>query len=215
MAGALGAAFCACTLTLPPPPQAADADEFRLLSLRVLRIPVAGAITGAFDKAYAVLQTSNVLERVQQAYAANLPAGQKPEFQVMSAGPGRYYYVNKDDERCDIREIWRETDSNTWFRCAFHVTGERTFGTFETLLYMTVAQQTPEALAYDADIRVWPHGAVIRFILRCLPGVERYFREKTAEMRTTISGVFARLAGPGAAIPPPEQYSANDRPNPV
>jgi len=179
-----------------------DADEARLIERHTLRIPVSGCITGSFDKAYSVLLSSNLLDKVQQAYAAQLPPGKRPEFEVWSAGQGLYYYVNKDDERCDIRELWRTTDTNTTVRCAFHVAGERTFGKFESLIYMTVsrnAEVSVEVLNYEADVRVWPHGAIVRLVLRYMPGVELYFRKKTAEMRGIISAVFIRLAGPGSA----------------
>lgn len=176
---------------------AADADEARLREKRTLRFPVSGSITGAFERAYAVLLATNVLERVQQSYAAQLPEGEEPEFEVMPAGEGRYYYVNKDAERCDIRELWRETDTNSWFRPAFYVTGERTFGRFESLIYMDVQRGEGEApgdvLHYTTDVRVWPHGAVVRVFLRYMPGVELYFRRKTAEMRGIITTVFSGM----------------------
>lgn len=181
-----------------PVVKAPDPDEARMLSLKTLRIPVEGCITGSFSKAYGVLQDSNLLERVEHAYANQLPAGQKPEFHVMSQGAGLYYYVNKNGERCDIREVWRRTDTNTQFCCAFYVQGERAFGRFESLIVMKVAARPaalPEMLAYEVDIRVWPHGAVVRVFLRYMPGVERYFQNKTVEMRGIISGIFTRLAG--------------------
>ena len=173
-----------------------DSDEARLLNKNTLRIPVAGCITGSFARAGAMLQSSNLLEKVQQAYAAQLPKGTKPEFEVKSAGAGRYYYVNKYDERCDIRELWRATDTNTWFRCAFYVSGERNFGPFESLIYMTVQREEmakTDVLNYTTDVHVWPHGAIVRVILRYMPGVEIYFRKKTADMKVIITNVFLNL----------------------
>lgn len=173
-----------------------DADEARLLKNNTLRIPVAGCITGSFKRASVMLQSSNLLESVQQAYAAQLPKGTKPEFEVKSAGEGVYYYVNKDNERCDIRELWRATDTNTWFRCAFYVSGERSFGLFESLIYMTVQRDekaSTDVLNYTTDVHVWPQGAVVRVILRFMPGVELYFRKKTADMKIIITNVFVSL----------------------
>jgi hypothetical protein len=182
----------------PRPPHVApvDPDEKRLLEQRTIKIPIEGCVTGSFAKAYAVLQETNLLISVQQAYAAQLPPGEKPEFEVHSEVPGHYYYVNKDDERCDIRELWRQTDSNQWFEVAFHVRGERTFGPFESLIYLTLAREsaaTPDVLHYTADIRAWPHAMWARFLLRVLPGVECYFRMKTAEMQSLVTRIFARL----------------------
>ena len=181
--------FCAMT----------DPDEIRLSSSKALCIPVEGCITASFAKVHAVLRSSNLLERVQQVYADQLPEGAKPEFVVHSAGDGRYYYVNNDDERCDIRELWRDTDTNTSFRCAFYVTGERFFGRFESLITLSVmrsSSDSTETMRYVTDVRVCPHSATVRVFLRHMPGVDFYFRRKTAEMRRIISAVFTRLAGP-------------------
>lgn len=183
---------------LPPPLHGipTDPDETRLLNKRTIRIPIAGCVTGSFAKAFAVLRETNLLDRIQSAYATQLPPGQKPEFVVHSVAPGRYYYVNKDNERCDLRELWRQTDSNGWFQVAFHVRGERAFGSFESLIYLTVAHNAaapPDVLNYTADVRAWPHAAWARILVRVLPGVELYFRLKTAEMRGIIMRVFARL----------------------
>lgn len=180
-----------------------SAAETNLLARRTLDIPVAGCITGSFARAYAVLQASNLLERIQKAYAAQLPPGERPEFEVRLAEPGHYFYVNRYDERCDIHELRRETDSNTWMRVAFHVAGERSFGRFESLIYLTVARDPRDAekvLTYDTDVRVWPHGAVVRLFLRYMPGVELYFRKKTAEMRAIITRVFHEMVGPGGSV---------------
>lgn len=178
-----------------------DPAEADLLARRTLCIRVDGVVTGSFDRASAVLGSPDLLERVQRAYAERLPAGQEPEFRVQSAGGGRYFYVNRQGERCDIRELRRELEVGRGFRAAFHVAGERWFGPFESLIYVTVepvAEARPGQVRYVADVRVWPQGALVRTVLRCMPGVERYFRRKTAEMRTLISGIFVSLAGPSS-----------------
>ena len=198
------AANAACALAgvaagaTPSPP---DADEARLLLKPTLLITVAGTVTGSFAKAYGIIQASNVLESIQGAYATQLPAGEKPEFEVHSFGAGRYYYVNRHRERCDVRELWRQTDTNSWIKTAFYVKGERAFGTFESLIYLTVRREpvaSQDQLTYATVVRVWPHGAVIRMFLRHMPRIERYFRKKTDEMREIMTGVFDRLVGPGA-----------------
>lgn len=177
-------------------PKTYDADEARLLKKNTLRIPVIGCITGSFERAGVMLQSSNLLERVQQAYAAQLPKGVQPEFEVKSAGEGRYYYVNRYAERCDIRELWRATDTNTWFCCAFYVKGERNFGPFESLIYMTVQRDDKalsDVLNYTTDVRVWPQGAIVRVVLLNMPGIELYFRKKASDMKIIITNVFLRL----------------------
>lgn len=193
-------AAASCVSAGPSQRQGPEPDELRLWAAKALRIPVEGCLTASFSKAHAVLQSSNLLEQVQQAYAAQLPVGKKPEFEVMPAGEGRYYYVNKDDERCDIRELWRSTDTNTSFQCAFYVTGERFFGRFESLITLRVTRSSalpPETLSYVTDVRICPHSAAARVLLRHMPGIELYFRKKADEMRRILATIFTHLAGPG------------------
>ena len=181
---------------LPARPASTDPDEARILEKRTIDIPVEGCVTGTFERAFAVLGETNLLDSVQSAYAAQLPAGQQPEFVVHSTAPGLYFYVNKNSERCDIRELWRRTDSNRWFQVAFHVRGERSFGPFESLVYLTVAREDaapPRELHYVAEVRAWPQPFWVRFLAQHLPGIECYFRMKTAEMRGIITRVFARM----------------------
>ena len=182
--------------TMPLRVAPTDLDEVRILEEHTINIPVEGCVTGSFEKANAVLREINLLDRVQTAYAAQLPSGQKPDFVVHSTGKGQYFYVSKDDERCDIRELWRKTDTNTWFEAAFHVRGGRVCGSFESLVYLTVAREgttDPEVLRYSADVRVWPHQAWARFLVHYLPGVESYFRLKTTEMRSIMARVFTTI----------------------
>ena len=172
------------------------ADEVRILKEHTINIPIEGCVTASFERAYGVLQDATLLDKVQTTYAAPLPSGQKPPFVVHTTGQGQYFYVDKNNERCDICELWRRTDTNTWFQAAFHVRGKRAFGTFESLIYLTVARQpsaTPEVLHYSADVRAWPQLSVARFLIRYLPGIDCYFRAKTSEMRGIITSVFTGM----------------------
>jgi len=172
------------------------ADEMRILKERTINIPIEGCVTASFERAYGVLQEANLLDKIQTTYAAQLPSGQKPPFVVHTTGKGQYFYVDKNNERCDICELWRKTDTNTWFQAAFHVSGKRPFGSFESLIYLTVARQpsaSPEVLHYSADVRAWPQLSVARFLIRYLPGIDCYFRAKTSEMRGIITRVFTGI----------------------
>ena len=193
---ALAAASSTYGTMMPPRLAPTDTDEVRILEEHTINIPIAGCVTGSFIKANAVLREVNLLDMVQTAYASQLPSGQKPAFVVKSTGKGQYFYISKEDERCDIRELWRLTDTNTWFQAAFHIHGGQICGAFDSLVYLTVSREgvtSPEVLNYSADVRVWPHRAWARFLVRYLPGVECYFRMKTAEMRGIITRVFTCL----------------------
>ena len=172
------------------------ADEARILKEHTINIPIEGCVTASFERAYGILQEADLLDKVQTTYAAQLPSGQTPKFVVHTTGKGQYFYVDKNNGRCDISELWRRTDTNTWFQAAFHVSGKRFFGNFESLIYLTVARQpsaSPEVLHYSADVRAWPQLSVARFLIRYLPGIDCYFRAKTSEMRGIITSVFTGI----------------------
>jgi hypothetical protein len=198
-------AGCVCALELPQPPFG-RAIEARLMEHHTIHITVGGSVTGQFDRAIGILQSTNVLDLVQDAYAALLPDDEKPEFTVQSTTNGHYYYVNKSRERSDIYEIRRSVGAHAkLFEGVMYVQGERAFGMFESLITMRVMPgegADASLLTYHADVHVYPHCMALRIFLRYFPGVRRYFRSKTAEMQGIITGVFNHMiAEPGVLQP--------------
>ena len=195
------------SLDLPKPPFD-EKIESRMIDRHTIHITVSGVVTGEYGKALSILQSTNVLDRIQLAYAALLPEGVKPEFVVHSITNGHYYYVNKNKERSDIYEIRRAggVHSNL-FEGVMYVQGERSFGMFESLITMRVLpdeKAQANLLNYNADVHVYPHCMVLRIFLKCFPGVKRYFRCKTAEMQGIITGIFNHMIAadaPGEASP--------------
>jgi len=183
-------------LNLPRPPFDEEIEE-RMLRNHTIHIDVSGCVTGKFDRAIEILQSSNLLERIQVAYAALLSDGEKPEFEVYSVTNAHYFYTNKYQERSDIYEIRRGVDvADGFFEGIIYVQGERGFGMFESMITMRVRRADsgdPDRLTYHADVHVYPHCMALRLFLKYVPGIKRYFRNKTAEMQVIISGVFDTL----------------------
>ena len=94
----ISAADNVIALDLPEPPFGKEI-ETRMIDHHTIHIAVTGCVTGQFNKAIHVLNSSNILEKIQIAYAARLPEG---EFKVEAALEGHYYYVNKHKERADV-----------------------------------------------------------------------------------------------------------------
>ena len=181
---------------LPNPPFGTEI-ETRMINQHTIHIPVTGCVTGQFNKAIHVLNSSNILEKIQIAYAAQLPVGEKPEFKVETASEGHYYYVNKHKERADVYELRRQSSTQTnFFVGVMYVQGERSFGMFESLITMRVSPvegAEDNLLKYNADVHVYPHCMALRIFLKYCPGIKRYFRNKTAEMQGIITGVFNHM----------------------
>jgi hypothetical protein len=164
-------------------------------------IPVHRTGTLAIDPAdaCALLARTNLLELVQQQYARQLPAGQSPEFVVRSTGTNTYAYVNRHGHRSAVTEVGRRPLADDGFAILFYMSGERDFGLFESLAYVTVSRtSTVGHCRYEVVVHAYPHGRVRRFIARHLGLVERYFRDKTLEMETLVTDLCQALCKRGS-----------------
>ncbi len=159
-------------------------------------IPVNRTGTLAIDpaNACALLARTNLLDLVQQQYARQLPAGQSPEFVVRNTGTNTYAYVNRHGQHSEITEVGRLPLAGDGFAILFYTFGERDFGTFESLAYVTVAPASASGRCrYEVAVHAYPHGRVRRFIARHLGLVERYFRDKTSEMEALVTELCQAL----------------------
>lgn len=159
-------------------------------------IPVHRRGTLAIDPAdaCALLARTNLLELVQQQYARQLPAGQVPEFVVRNTGTNTYAYVNRHGHRSAVTEVGRLQLADDGFAILFYMSGERDFGMFESLAYVTVARAaTVGHCRYEVVVHAYPHGRVRRFIARHLGLVDRYFRDKTLEMEALVTDLCQAL----------------------
>jgi len=187
---------CLSAVDLPSPPFGQDVAD-RLLENHTIYIPVTGSVTGNFATAYNVLQSSNVLDRIDAAYTAQLKEGEKSDFAIHSTTNGHYYCINNHNERSELYDICRNGGADTnYFERIMYVQGERGFGMFESLIAMRVSRPEGDAsnmLTYNADVYVYPHCMALRIFLRFFPGVKHYFRREADEMESIMTGVFDHL----------------------
>jgi hypothetical protein len=166
---------CVSAIELPIPPFGQDVAD-RLLEHHTIYIPVTGSVTGDFSKAYAVLQSSNVLERVDAVYKALLPKGEKCDFAIHSTSNGHYYCINTSNERSELYDICLSgSPTSNSFGRIMYVQGKRNFGMFESLLSMKVSRSedpTSNILIYHADVYIYPHCMALRVFLKYFPGVQ-------------------------------------------
>lgn len=188
--------ICASAVDLPSPPFDQEVAD-RLLANHTIYIPITGCVTGDFITACEIFQSSNVLDRVDAAYRAQLPEGEKSDFAIHSTTNGHSYCINVNNERSEIYDISQRGGANSnFFERVMYVQGERNFGMFESLITMRIlpAEGTaPNILTYQADVCVYPHCMALRIFLRLCPGVKRYFRREAAEMEGIMTGIFDRL----------------------
>lgn len=187
-----------------PPDQAWDGLTARhpptraLLSRNTIRVEAGGRIPVDFAAIVTLFSQTNLVDRIQAAYAHSLPEGRKPEFMLQPVATNMWRYANRRAEESEVHEVARlQTDSNTVV-AAYYARGRRFFGPFESITLIHVAPANPGQTAYIVRVHAYPHQAVSRFLARHLGIAERFFRDKTLEMEgisTRVCGLLCRGNG--------------------
>lgn len=165
-----------------------------------MHLVVTGVVTVAYEQVYAALMRTNILQDVARAYLRELPAGAKTNLTITPRREqGRYIVVWKD-ERAEVVDVWRWTGTNS-FLGGFVIKGKRFFGPFETVMTILV-QRTPGGQAcFQADVLIYPHNGLIRFLFNNVFSVEDYFRDVLIEMSDEIKRICINLCKAPAAAP--------------
>ena len=158
-----------------------------------MHLVVTGNVAVAYERAYAVLTVSNVLENVGTSYIRTLPAGAKTNLMIAPVGTNGQYLVFWQGDRGDVRDVWHRTDTNTFFEYGYVITGERFFGSFETIMDVRVLRADNGQTDFRADLLVYPHNGFVRFIFNNLVSVERYFRDTTDRMSAEVARICGDL----------------------
>ena len=158
-----------------------------------MHLVATGVVAVAFERTYLVLMDTNVLERVEAAYCRELPAGAKTNLMVTPLDTNGHYTVNWKDEQADVRDVWRGTDTNSYFEGGYVITGKRFFGSFETVMAVRVERTETGQARFRADVLVYPHNGLIRFLFSNVLSVEDYFRATMIEMSAEIKRVCTSL----------------------
>lgn len=177
-----------------------DADVRALLARRCISVVSSGSVNLSFAFLQDMMANTNLLGLIQDAYARQLPPGATPEFVVNQTGSNTFAYVNRHGERCAIRETGRDVGGTNTLAVDYYVVGERSFGRFESYVHVSVSKQADD-LAFAVDVKAWPHNAFLRLLVRNLPPIERYFRDKTREMTSLTCRIVSDLRAPPPCPP--------------
>ena len=158
-----------------------------------IHLVATGSVVVAYERVYAVLMGSNILERVAASDRRELAAGAKTNLVVIPLGTNGHYTVVWKGDPADVRDLWRKTDTNNFFEGGYVITGERYFGAFETVMNIRVQRMETGQASFRADVLIYPHNGLIRFIFKNLLSVEDYFRGTMVEMSAEIERVCTRL----------------------
>ena len=166
-----------------------------VLSNNCIAVAVSGQVAVAWASAKDMLGRRRLLDDVQRAYAASQPAGKKIGFTIKPQ-PGVtnvWHYINKDNEPSDITELARFGPDAERAEMLFRVDGERFFGNFQLVLALRAWPDGPGKTRYYADIWAYPENGVVRFFVRNLGLIERFFRKKTGEIDKIARDVILQL----------------------
>ena len=166
-----------------------------VLSNNCIVVAASGQVAVAWTAAQGMLGRRRLLDDVQRAYSASLPAGKKIGFTI-TAQPGTtniWHYINKDNEPSDITEIARFGPDAGCAELLFRVDGERFFGNFRLVLGVRAWPDGPGQTGYAADVWAYPENGTIRFFVRHLGLVERFFHKKLGEIEHIVRDVVLQL----------------------
>jgi hypothetical protein len=173
-----------------------------VLARDTIDVHAEGTAPVPFAQALAMLDRPDLLDAVQAAYTGMLPAGERPEFEVQTTGPGRYHYVNRSNQRSDITELLRGATADGASVLAFHVSGQRFFGAFESVLRVEARSTADGLTRYKVDVYAYPVSTVPRFLARHLRLVERYFHGKTRDMIPLVTRICTELCAAEEPVGP-------------
>jgi len=165
-----------------------------ILSNKCIRIDASGKADASFADLLTVSRRPDLLEAVQREYAAMLPEGKKPEFEIQETAPGKYFYINCKDQESHLTELMREMQPDGRIHAVYAVSGERFFGEFQAIVHVAVADEGFGKVSYYAEVYAWPANLFCRGLARGLQfAVASFFRSKTGDMTDMFIKVCSRL----------------------
>jgi hypothetical protein len=173
---------------------AAAPEVQSVLSNKCIHIETKGKADADFSDLLTVNRRSDLLDAVQREYAAMLPAGEKPEFEIKEISPGKYFYLNRKNQESHLTELMRELRPDGKIHAVYYVEGERFFGDFRALVHVEVDDAGAGKVSYNAEVYAWPQNSFCRNLARGLQfAIGSFFRSKTGEMTDIFLKVCSRL----------------------
>ncbi len=154
-----------------------------------------GQIAVAWAAAQGMLARPRLLDDIQRAYTASLAPGKHCGFTITPkpASSNVWLYVNVDKEPSEIIEVARYGPEPDCGEILFRVDGERFFGHFQVVLALRTRPDGVGWTSYQADLWAYPENGFIRFFVRNLGLIERFFRKKTGEIEKIVRAVVLQL----------------------
>lgn len=159
-----------------------DSAEMELLQKNCIRAETSGVVPIRFDTACEILTQPDLYQMLQDEYARSVSKNGKVDFPIIETKPGHYYYVNADNQRTDIVELYRQQTEAGVFDVVLKASGKRFFGHYDVIIHVQILDAVDAGVTYFADVNAYPYNGAMRFIARRLGMVERYFKKNTDDI---------------------------------
>lgn len=182
----------------------ADMDKAQeVLEKNFIHITGDGTVGVCYMTTRVLLDEPDVILTIQAAYADLLEEGQEPEFEIQEDGRGIYHYENKKGQETRITELYRGFTPEDHLEMVLHTEGERGFGHFLALTYVTVRPKegTEDLSEWDVQVFAYPKSGFSRFFARTFGLAQSYFTKKTAEVSDLITEICLHVV----TVPVPPQ----------
>ena len=146
-----------------------------------IQADVKGRIAVSFDTMLGLYESPSMLLRIQQIYRDYVVGPEGVEFEVVEVRSNFYAYVNRNEERTIIEECCRLKPNEDQFDLVLYTEGKRFFGAYEAVIHVQLERGLNQSL-YQATVYAYPRNGLSRFFGRYLGLIERFFKQKTAEM---------------------------------
>jgi hypothetical protein len=165
-----------------------------ILSNNCIRIEASGRAGAEFTDLLTVNQRTDLLEAVQREYAAMMPEGKRPEFEVQEIAPGKYFYINDKKQESRLTELMRDLQPDGKLHIVYAIYGNRFFGEFQALVHIEVTGAGSGKVSYHAEVYAWPQNQFTRGVARGLRfAIESFFEGKTRYMTGLVLNICSRL----------------------
>jgi hypothetical protein len=167
-----------------------------VLSKHCIFVTATGRVAIAWATAQNIMARPHLLDDIPRAYTASKPRGKPCGFTITpkAATSNVWHYVNVDKEPSDITEVARYGPDATCGEILFRVDGDRFFGHFQVVLVLRAQPDGPGKTNYAVDLWAYPENGLVRFFVRNLGLIERFFRKKTREIEEITLAVALQLS---------------------
>jgi len=180
---------------------AGHVESEALLEKKVIRLSADGGAEMDLRSAEVLLEKSDLLLVVQQAYVDMLPDGMANEAVIRKTGESAYFYQNRKGRTTRVEEVRRRVEPGR-VAVLYYAAGERFFGRFQVLAQVVLEEDHDGHCSYQVTVAAYPETSVIRWIGRS-GIVSRFFRNKTDELIHLAVAVTDRIVETTLIVPDP------------